>query len=684
VEACASCHRNHGTPYQWALAPTGKLDDRTCVDCHMSRTRRPVAVGEEPRRVRTHLFPGSRSRSQLERAYRYEAEIQGNEVVVRITNKGAGHHFPTELKQRSLESLVVVKDSAGQPVSRSRMVFRDPYKRPYGLTLPVNTQIPPGQTREHRVPLKVAAGTVRTELHFKLYYPIEDHHPELARQLEARQFEFADVTPSDLPVESEPEVQVTTPESVSPETASPANLVDFARPPIGTVGVSIPEGDDPETIQKLVQLFQFPVPEANGRARQRLASIGVPAVPALIEALGSWDNKTWNQAMAVLVEIGEPALPAVLEATGSDQLYIRYHARRLLHQMGWLGRNEAAVARLEQALESSQALDRMSAAEALGNLKLRQARPALRPLLSDTDPDVVRAAALALAKLGDTEAIPALEQALSRAAFFETRRDLAQALALLGSPAGMPALLAGLDHPDDLLRESAFEKFFEVTAVHLGYDPLDSRPLRLAALARVQNWWAQEGSSDVLVKPYRPRPGADHRAWKLVESLGGGSEPGADEDAMEALVALGRDALPALVRGLKFPPGFAEKRTRILEALGLIGDPAAAPAVAHALQDPVLAVAAWACWALERIDDPETVPALTRYHDRLRTLIAHGAVPPALGHPDSLLAQAARTRLLQGDDRARQELRTLLFSSDPKAVDLARETLEQTDAETDH
>ena len=61
VEACASCHRNHGTPYQWELAPTGKQAGRTCMTCHMALVTRPVAVGEEPRPVRSHVFPGSRS-----------------------------------------------------------------------------------------------------------------------------------------------------------------------------------------------------------------------------------------------------------------------------------------------------------------------------------------------------------------------------------------------------------------------------------------------------------------------------------------------------------------------------------------------------------------------------------------------------------------------------------------------
>jgi hypothetical protein len=110
-------------------------------------------------------------------------------------------------------------------------------------------------------------------------------------------------------VESEPEVKVVTPEGISPEKAGPANLVDYVHPPIGKVAVDIPAGNSAEDIQHLIELFQFPVPEANGKAQARLKEIGAPAVPALVKALGSWDNKTWNQAMLVLQGIGDPAKP---------------------------------------------------------------------------------------------------------------------------------------------------------------------------------------------------------------------------------------------------------------------------------------------------------------------------------------------------------------------------------------
>lgn len=667
VEACASCHRNHGTPYQWEKSPTGARTGRTCVDCHMAESEREVAVGGPVRPVRTHVFPGARNEAHVARAYDYQAAVDGNHVVVAIKNKGAGHNFPTELKQRAVESLIVVSDLEGNEVARSRMTFRDPYKRPYGLELPVNTQIPGGQTREHRVPLPVAAGTVETTLFFKLYYPIDDYHPDLSRVLESRALPFADVSPSSEAVVSEPEVKIRTPEGITPEEASPPNLVDYAHPPIGTVEVSIPEGDTPADVDALIALFQFPVPQANGAARKRLVAIGKPAVPALIQALGSWDNKTYNQAMGVLEKIGKDARPEILAALDDDELYVRMHARDLVTRLAWRG-DETRVA-LERGLDSKHALDRASAAEALGELGAEASAGKLRARLGDTDPDVVRNCALALAKLNAAEAVPEIEDALARAYYPETRRDLGYALARLGSTAGMNVLLAGLDFPDDLVRERFFELFFAVTGVHMGYDPLAPRPERLEALSELHDWWAAAGSPERL-RPFDPDrdPFAEADARKLVDDLGGndlgGSTEEADAAAEETLVAMGKYAVPALVDGLKYPPGYADKRARVCRVLGRIGDPRAAPALVATLRDPVVSVAAWACWALEGQADPATLHALARYEQRLRTRIATGTLPMEAGPGDRLLVQAARTRLAAGDGSARHTLASLLLSPD--------------------
>ena len=46
------------------------------------------------------------------------------------------------------------------------------------------------------------------------------------------------------------------------------------------------------------------------------------ARPALIEALGSWDNKTYNQALAVLEKIGDPARIERVKLTTPMMAYI--------------------------------------------------------------------------------------------------------------------------------------------------------------------------------------------------------------------------------------------------------------------------------------------------------------------------------------------------------------------------
>jgi HEAT repeat protein len=667
VEACASCHRNHGTPYQWEKSPLGKAAGNECVDCHMQEVQRPIALGGPAVTTRSHVFPGSRDVAHVDKAYEYDAEIEGDHVVVTIRNKGAAHNFPTELKQRSVESLVVVRDAAGNEVARSRMVFRDPYKRPYGLELPVNTQIPSGETRSHRVPIGVGAGTVETTLYFKLYYPIDDHHPDMSRVLTARTLPFAGVTPSSDPVDGDPEVVARSPENIDPEIAGIANLVDYSRPPIGTTTVEIPSGDAPADIAKLIELFQFPVPEANAKARAALARIGAPALPALVDALGSWDNKTFNQSMQVLEQIGEPARAVLLAATADPRLYVRLHAREALARLDWEEPEiDAAVAR---GLELPGALDRASAARAIGHLHFGGHEPALRRLLADPDPDVVREAALALGHLGDREAIAPLQAALARAHFAETRFDLAKALAWLGDPSGAQTLLGGLDHRDDLIREACFEAFFEVTGQYLGYEPLAPRPERLDGIARLQRWWSTQGGASALLEPDERRDRrAEAQAWRLINDLGGNdlaaSTPEKDTALEQQILELGTQAVPSLVKALKYPPGFADKRSAVIRLLARTGDKRAAPALCYALRDPVVSVAAWAAFALEALKDPEALPALVRYEQRIRRLAAQNALPATAGTADQLLLQVSRTRLALEDERARETLVALLLSDD--------------------
>jgi len=247
-------------------------------------------------------------------------------------------------------------------------------------------------------------------------------------------------------------------------------------------------------------------------------------------------------------------------------------------------------------------------------------------------------------------------------------------------------LLRGLDNPDDLIRESFFEALFEATGLHLGYDPLAPRPQRLASISRLQSYWAKHGGQDQL---QRIDPEADlvaeAHAWELVQKLGGSDYLKASEqdaDYEEELVAMSKYSVPALIRGLKYPPGFAIKRGAICRALGRIGDVRAAPALGATLRDPVLWVAGWAAWALESAGDSASLPGLRRYEQRLHTAIGNNTLPPDFGPADRALAQAARTRLTLGDDSARNSLVGLLLSADSVTREISFGALQRRFGET--
>jgi HEAT repeat protein len=292
-------------------------------------------------------------------------------------------------------------------------------------------------------------------------------------------------------------------------------------------------------------------------------------------------------------------------------------------------------------------------------------------LLDDKDWDVVSAAAQSLAELGDRTSVAPIERSLARATFIETRRDLALALCDLGSVAGIPPLLDGLDHPDDLTRAACFDAFFAATGMHAAYDPYAPEGERLEALSRLRATWSASGGPERLRARRRIDPGERARAWDLVAKLGGGTdtEEGGDDAALEdQLVHMGSDALPALVEGLTFPSGFAEKRARVCQLLGRIGDRDAAPYLVQVLRDPALGVAEWACWALEGTRDPDVLPALVRFEARALELEAD---PAQAGTGERLLARTARTRMMLGDARGRDALVNLLLSPDLTAREIA-------------
>jgi hypothetical protein len=108
-----------------------------------------------------------------------------------------------------------------------------------------------------------------------------------------------------------------------------------------------------------------------------------------------------------------------------------------------------------EELSNSDDLKRIAAADALGQLKVRQAlRPLMAKLQQDPNPGVRASAAEALGQLGDPVAVNALIEALQLPALdipSETVRPAAaRALGHIGDPAAIPALSRALEGAGDL------------------------------------------------------------------------------------------------------------------------------------------------------------------------------------------------------------------------------------------
>lgn len=136
---CAPCHQYVNdkkfdvlTTYaEWqASAYPGK--ETTCQTCHM-RTSTGHIVDPKVQRTSTsalnlHEMPGGHSVSELNRALlaQIQAERHGNavDVVVTVTNRGAGHMLPTGSPLRAIVMVVEADNAAGARQSATRTFAR--------------------------------------------------------------------------------------------------------------------------------------------------------------------------------------------------------------------------------------------------------------------------------------------------------------------------------------------------------------------------------------------------------------------------------------------------------------------------------------------------------------------------------------------------------------------------------
>lgn len=192
ADTCASCHNQHGTTDQWRASHYFK-QGTDCAACHMPAVTRTRQDGST-RLGRRHVYEGCHDPATLRSAGKWEVTRDGDELVLALTNVGAGHNFPTEERHRAVDMLYRFVTVAGtgdwQRAWRFRMPYRDEMEPINPGNQPgENTQLPAGATKAIRVPIPADATAVEARLWYRLTPFCGDDDPR-STLLEERKVEL--------------------------------------------------------------------------------------------------------------------------------------------------------------------------------------------------------------------------------------------------------------------------------------------------------------------------------------------------------------------------------------------------------------------------------------------------------------------------------------------------------------
>ena len=187
VDACATCHNQHGTSDQWRASHYAR-QGTDCSSCHMPAIERKRADGSV-RLGRKHVYEGAHDAATLKKAGEFTVTRDGGELVLSLTNVAAGHNFPTEERHRAVDMVYrfVTPSGAGEWTRAWRC--RQPYldeATPInpGNAPAENTQLPAGATKAVRVPIPDGATAVDARLWYRLTPFVGDDDPRSTLLLE--------------------------------------------------------------------------------------------------------------------------------------------------------------------------------------------------------------------------------------------------------------------------------------------------------------------------------------------------------------------------------------------------------------------------------------------------------------------------------------------------------------------
>ncbi|MBM4038893.1 MAG: HEAT repeat domain-containing protein [Planctomycetes bacterium] len=399
---------------------------------------------------------------------------------------------------------------------------------------------------------------------------------------------------------------------------------------------------------------------------EALGKIADPkAIPKLIETLADEDRSVALAAATTLGKLGPPALEPLIQSCPPEPPVSGISAPTAEET-----REAERLARVREGIAY--------AIGYIGDASNPRAAKLLRILLADTVPSVRLAAADALSRLRDAQAIPPIA-ALLKDPDETVRRGVRHALARLG-PAALPALEAAVKDARRDVRLAAIAALGDIA------DPRSTVPLLIGAAD------TDRDVSAAAEKSLRGRLGGKQAPTPLVEALKhpdaavrleamellsdlafprGAVKPACDlSGAVEPLLAALRDAEPKM-------------RVRAATLLGRLGDERAVELLSALLDDPEPAVGLAAAQALAAGANPQAVDALLAV---LKDSSAKLSAPKPRGKTERELAAAYESAIgrlcvaiealgKSRDKRAADPLLALLTHSDVKVRELAVKAL---------
>jgi hypothetical protein len=184
VDACMSCHNQHGTTDQWRQSHYA-ASGTDCSSCHMPTVERTRPDGSTYM-GRQHVYPGAHDIGMLRKAGRFTVARRDEAVVLSLENVGAGHNFPTEERHRAVDIVYRFvtpneQDGAWTLAHRCRQPYRDEPGE--------NTQLPAGERKDVVVPIPDGAVALEARLWYRLTPFVNDDDP-MSTLLEERRLEL--------------------------------------------------------------------------------------------------------------------------------------------------------------------------------------------------------------------------------------------------------------------------------------------------------------------------------------------------------------------------------------------------------------------------------------------------------------------------------------------------------------